>query len=256
MKKHLNVVGTIALVALGACTSVNYGDARAEETVNISYGSTDLQRIAAEMVESLNDSPQLAYMSHPGKGDDQRIIVYVGGVRNETSEHIQTEGITDSIRTALLKGGKFRFVAGDQGQDELAEQVRFQQGSGRVNPEMAKAFGKQLGADMVLYGNMRSIEKKRGRSLESGGVKTEDVYYQFVLNAVNIETGEIIWSEEAELRKTAKTGLFGRTILEPSSSLRQGPRWSWGRSTIRNLLRLDLGPMLGTSRVRLCATPS
>jgi hypothetical protein len=211
MKNHLNIACAVALSALAACSSVRYGDATAEETVNISYGSTDLQRIAAEMVESLNDSPQLAYLAHPGKTDDQRIIVYMGGVRNETSEHIQTDGITDSIRTALLKGGKFRFVASEQGQDELGDQVRFQQGSGRVNPEMAKAFGKQLGADMVLYGNMRSIEKKRGRSIESGGVKTEDVYYQFVLNAVNIETGEIIWSEDTELRKTAKTGLFGRT---------------------------------------------
>jgi penicillin-binding protein activator len=211
MKTIQTIAGVIALVAAAACSSVRYGDPDAVETVNIDWGSTDLQTFAQKMVQSLVDSPQLAYLAHPGKGDDQRIIVYMGGVRNDTSEHIDTQGITDSIRTSLLKSGRFRFVAGEQGQSELGEQVRFQQGSGRVNPEMAKEFGKQLGADMVIYGNLRSIEKTRGRSIESAGTKKEDVYYQFVLNAVNIETGEIIWSEEQDLRKTAKTGLFGRT---------------------------------------------
>ena len=50
---------------------------------------------------------------------------------------------------------------------------------------------------------------KKGRSLESGGTKYEDVYYQFILNAVDVETGEIIWANEKELTKAARTGLFG-----------------------------------------------
>src|SRR6185503_10916101 len=108
-----------------------------------------------------------------------------------------------------LQSGKFRFVADKVGQEELGDQIRFQQESGRVNPEMAKQFGKQLGADVVLYGTLMSIEKKKGRSLESGGAKTEDTYYQFVLNCVNLESGEIIWSDKDQIRKTGKTGLFG-----------------------------------------------
>jgi hypothetical protein len=87
--------------------------------------------------------------------------------------------------------------------------VRFQQGSGRVDPDQARAFGKQIGADMVLYGNLRSIEKGRRRSLESGGVKTEDVFYQFNLELTNIETGEVVWADQKDIRKTKKTGLFG-----------------------------------------------
>jgi len=78
-----------------------------------------------------------------------------------------------------------------------------------VNPEMAKQFGKQLGADVVIYGALRSIKKEKGRSLENAGVKTEDVYYQFVLNCENIETGELIWSDKGEIRKAQRTGLFG-----------------------------------------------
>lgn len=190
-----------------SCSSTSYKDAAAEETIDVDWGSTDLQTFSQHMVDSLLESPQLGYLQGPGKGDDLRIIAYMGGVENRTVEHIDTQGITDSIRTALL--GKFRFVAGDPGQNEIGEQVRFQQGSGRVDPQMAKAFGKQLGADVVIYGTLRSITKKTGRSLESLGTKTEDRYYQFVLNCVNIETGEIIWANEEELRKRQTVALFG-----------------------------------------------
>lgn len=198
-----------AFVIAAGCSTVRYGDPKSTETVNVDWGSTDLQTFSKKMVNSLLESPQLAYMKAPGKGDDLRTIAYMGGIQNKTSEHIDTEAVTDSIRTELLQSGKFRFVADKVGQDELGDQIRFQQESGRVNPEMAKQFGKQLGADVVIYGTLMSIEKKKGGSLESGGARTEDTYYQFVLNCVNLESGEIIWSDKDDIRKTAKTGLFG-----------------------------------------------
>ena len=201
----------LSLALLAGCSSVRYDDPGKTETLNIDYGSTDLQTLATGMVESLVAAPALNYMDNSGKGDDKRIIVYPGGIENRTSEHIDTQGIMDKIQTALLKTGKFRFVAAAQGQEEIGEQVRFQQGSGRVRADMAREFGKQLGADVVVYGTLRSIDKKKGSSIESGGTRTEDVYYQFVLQAVNIDTAEVIWQEEEELRKTARTGIFGRT---------------------------------------------
>lgn len=196
--------------ALVSCSSIRYDDPGRVETLTTDYGSTDLQTLSGEMVESLISSQALNYLDSSGKGDDKRIIVYTGGVENRTSEHIDTQGITDKIQTALLKSGKFRFVAEKAGQAEIGDQVRFQQESGRVREDMMRSFGKQLGADVILYGTLRSIDKKKGGSIESGGVRKEDVYYQFVLKCVNIDTAEILWQDEAELRKTARTGIFGR----------------------------------------------
>ncbi len=201
----------LLLLPLVACSSIGYDDPNRVETLTIDYGSTDLQSLSAEMVESLVAAPALNYLDNSGKGEDKRIIVYVGDVENRTSEHIDTQGITDKMQTALLKSGKFRFVAADQGQDEIGDQVRFQQGSGRVREDMMRSFGKQLGADVIVYGTLRSIDKKKGGSIESGGVRKQDVYYQFVLKCVNIDTAEILWIEEAELRKTGRTGIFGRS---------------------------------------------
>ena len=202
----------LALLALVAgCSSLSYDDPGRVETLTIDYGSTDLQTLSAEMVQSLVASPALNYLDNSGKSEDKRVILYMGDVENRTSEHIDTRGITDKMQTSLLKSGKFRFVAAGQGQEEIGEQVRFQQGSGRVRVDMMREFGKQLGADAILYGTLRSIDKKKGSSIESGGVRKQDVYYQFVLSCVNIDTAEILWQDEAELRKTERTGIFGRT---------------------------------------------
>jgi len=201
----------IPLSLITACSSVRYDDPGRVETLTIDYGSTDLQTLSAEMVESLISSQSLNYLENSGKGDDKRIIVYTGSVENRTSEHIDTQAITDKVQTALLKSGKFRFVADTTGQAEIGEQVRFQQETGRVREDMMRKFGKQLGADVILYGTLRSIEKGTGRSIESGGGKKEDVYYQFILKCVNIDTAEVLWQEESELRKTARTGIFGRS---------------------------------------------
>ncbi|MBI1380403.1 MAG: penicillin-binding protein activator LpoB [Planctomycetaceae bacterium] len=198
-----------ALCLAPACSSVKYDDPDRAETLTIDFGSTDLQTLANAMTNSFLQSPALQFLDQSGKGDDKRIIMYVGKVENRTSEHIDTQGITDSIRVKLLQSGRFRFTADDAGQDQIGDQVRFQQGSGRVDPAQARAFGKQIGADVIMYGTLRSIEKGRGRSIETGGTKKEDVYYQFVLNAVNIDTGEIMWADEKDIRKVERRGLFG-----------------------------------------------
>jgi hypothetical protein len=211
MAKQLRAIVLFFQATLTACSSIGYDDPGRVETLTIGYGSTDLQTLSAEMVESLISSQSLSYMDNLGKGDDKRVVVYFGGIENRTSEHIDTESITDKMQTALHKSGKFRFVASEAGQGEIEDQVRFQQDSRRVREDAMRAFGKQISADVILYGTLRSIDKRKGSSIESGGVRKEDVYYQFVLRCVNIDTAEILWQEEAELRKTSRTGIFGRT---------------------------------------------
>ena len=211
-RQSLLLQATLALaatVSLSACSTMGYKDPSREELVTIDWGSTDLQTVAGDMVISLEDAPGLAYMDNPGKDGDKRIIMFIGDVENRTSEHIDTAGITDKMQTQLFKTQKFRFVAGKQGQGQIDDQVRFQQ-SGTVREDMMRQYGKQLGADVLLYGSLRSIDKKKSASLESAGRTTRDKYYQFVLRLVNIDTAEVLWIDEVEIRKRSKTGVFGR----------------------------------------------
>ena len=140
-----------ASLSLSSCSTMGYKDPAREELVTIDFGSTDLQTLAGDMIDSLVEAPGLAYLDNPGKDGDKRVIMFIGDVENRTSEHIDTAGITDKIEAQLFKTQKFRFVAGKDGQGQIGDQVRFQQ-SGAVREDMMRQYGKQLGADTLLYG--------------------------------------------------------------------------------------------------------
>ena len=102
MKKLLLVsVMGLSISLLAGCANksvVSYGDANAIETTDINFGSTDLQKIADQMTESLIQSPVVGTMTA-----NKRPIVFVDVVKNKTSEHIDTESLTDSISIQLLR---------------------------------------------------------------------------------------------------------------------------------------------------------
>ena len=202
-----------ATLLLGSgCSSLGYGDPDATETVTIEFGSTDLQTFASTMAESLLASPNLSFMDTSAKGDDKRVIAVQGGIANETREHINTAQILREMNETIVNSGRMRLVAGaeNNGQDLIAERVRFDQDTGRVRADMAKEFGKQLGADVVIYGALSDIYKERGRSIESLGSKRKDLFYQFSMSAVNVETGVILWTKTTDIRKKETVSLFGR----------------------------------------------
>ncbi len=183
-------------VILGGCSSqVTYGDAQATETMTIDFGSTDLQRIAAEMVDSMMMSGAVAAMTR-----EQRPIVFVERIKNKTSEHIDTESITDTISTQMLSSGKFRFV--DMARIEsVRQQLNFQNNDELVNQSSAIQFGKMVGAQYMLYGNLSSIVKRAGRD--------KDVYYKMTMRLMDLESGLIEWADETEIRKAQSKSLFG-----------------------------------------------
>ena len=192
IRKAIPIIFLI-IVFLAGCGGmrVNYGDPEAVETVTVDYGSTDLQSIAERMVESLLVHPVL----------EGRPVVYVSRIRNKTSEHIDTEAITDKIKTAMLKSGKVRFTAVSEVNEEMIEQLKYQSESGMVDPRTRTAIGRQVGANLMLYGDIVSIVKSAGRK--------KDVYYKINLELADLTTGLIEWSEEKEIRKQAKKSLIG-----------------------------------------------
>ena len=196
--KNRNVIYVLlgAALLLNGCTQkVSYGDSQAVETTTVEFGSTDLQKIAVEMTDSMLSSKSVAMITK-----DKRPIVLVESIKNKTAEHIDTESITDSISTRLLNSGEFRFV--DMTRVEVVrEQLNFQNNDLLVNPETAIQFGKMVGAQYMLYGNLSSINKQNGG--------TQDVYYKMTMRLMDLETGLIEWADEAEIRKQQSKSLIG-----------------------------------------------
>lgn len=184
------------LLGLSACATVKYGDAQAVETVNTDFGSTDLHLIAAKMVDSLLASP----VTRESTASGRRPILFVETINNKTTEHIDTESVTDSISTKLLQSGKYRFVDMKK-LESVREQLHFQNSDELANPAAAIKFGQMVGAEYMIYGNMSSITKKDG--------STRDVYSKFTLKLMDLKTGLIEWQDEKEIRKVRSRGLFG-----------------------------------------------
>jgi len=186
------------VIALSGClgsSNVKYGDAGAVETTTTDFGSADLQQIANKMVDSLLSFPPIVQIT-----SKRRPVMFVEKIKNKTTEHIDTESVTDTISSRVLRSGKFRFVDMTK-VAAMQKQLEFQNDSGMVSEASSMKMGRQIGAEYMMYGNLSSIVKR------SGG--TKDVYYKFTLKVMHVETGIIEWSDEKEIRKTKKRATFG-----------------------------------------------
>ncbi len=192
----------IALLAVGflqtGCATPKslYQDPTAVEEVGTTFGSTDLQMIAEKMVDSLLSFPPIVQETAK-----RRPVMFIERIKNKTSQHIDTESITDTISTKILRSGKFRFVDMDR-INAVQEQIAFQKNSGMVSQESSLATGRQIGAEYMLYGNMSSIVKRNS--------DVKDVYYKFTLKLMHLESGILEWQDEKEIRKTQSRRTFGR----------------------------------------------
>ncbi|EKO3579237.1 penicillin-binding protein activator LpoB [Vibrio metschnikovii] len=195
MRKSVIALLGVAVLLGGCSNRVSYGDAQAVETVTVDFGSTDLQKIAAEMVDSMMMSGSVAAITR-----DARPIVFVERIKNKTSEHIDTESITDTVSTKMLNSGKFRFVDMDR-VEAVRKQLNFQNTDELVDQRSAIQFGQMVGAQYMLYGNLSSIVKSAGND--------KDVYYKMTMRLMDLRTGLIEWADETEIRKQQSRSLFG-----------------------------------------------
>lgn len=186
---HLSAI-VLSVAALAACSGpqVRYGDAKAVETVNANYGSTDLQMIAEAMTRSLLQSKAIS-------GSKDAPIVTLADVKNKTSEYIDTRVITDKIRTQLLKSGQVRFAVSVNEMQNQTEELKRQNQSGLYKNSTIAKTGNMQGAQYRIEGSIASIVKNTK--------DVKDVYYVFNLNLINNESGLIEWADEKEIRKTS-----------------------------------------------------
>ncbi len=190
------LVLSVALLGLSACSNkVSYEDAGDVETVTTGFGSTDLQQSSITLVDSLLTTDHIVKML-----EGKRPVLFIDGIKNKTSEHIDTESITDTISTKLINTGKFRFIDMTK-VESVKKQYDYQKNSGLVDQETSVKIGRQIGADYMLYGNISSIVKRNK--------KTKDVYFKTTLKLMDIETGIIEWQGEKEIRKQRNKTLLG-----------------------------------------------
>ena len=147
----------------------------------------DVRRTVEKMVDSmLADADLIA--SFGGK----RPVLDVTGIKNRSTMHLDTKSITDSIRTKLIRSRKFRFMDSSNAADDL-QFMNDQAMNGMTDPKKAVRAGRQSAAQMYLYGAVSEMRD------QTNGVT--DRYFKFTLNLKDLATGEIVWTDEQEIRK-------------------------------------------------------
>ena len=193
MKTFGNLFAAAAIAAMlaGCATTVEYGDATSSKPISTDFGSSDLQQIAATMVDSMLADEVLQEISAGGPP-----LLIVDKVKNKTMQHIDTESVTDSIRTKLIRSRKFSFQDRTT-EAALSEELAYQQ----VAAKDPVASGQQDAPSYMLTSNLSEIEQEQGR--------LKDVYYKFTMNLRDLKSGRVIWADEKEIRKQKTRSVFG-----------------------------------------------
>lgn len=182
------------------CTATTKSFDPNEDTVHYdaNYDFSDKKEIVAKLTDSLLTTT--LFNRESGKP-----IIVTYGIANETSEHINTGGISDDIRLSLIQAGEYRFVNRKQ-RDNTLKEADFQY-AGFVPPEQRIVEGRQLGANYILAGTLRSIEKKGPRQWRL--TKRKLVYYSLNLEMTNIQTGEVTWADAVEIARESSRPIIG-----------------------------------------------
>ena len=196
-KKTGLVACSLSVLLLSGCAgtssmsggAVSYGDSKAVETVTTDLGSTDIQMVAEKMTQSM--------IQHPVTQDviRKRQLLMASPVKNKTSEYFDTRMITDTILTQLQKNGVRYVIEGEDMQNQTDE-LRRQNQSGLYDKSKSVKVGKMQGAKYRIDGSVSSIVKKNA--------DMKDVYYKVNMRLIEIETGIVEWSDEKDIRKSAR----------------------------------------------------
>lgn len=148
------------------------------------WSESDMQKVVAELVASATNHPVVRNAKRPP-------IVMVTRLQNKTSEHIDTQSITDMFQVELMRNGSVQFVD-RAARDDIAEEYDYQ-ASGMVSRETQRGAGQQVGADLIMNGRVDSIVQQAGRD--------KTVFYKITMNMTNLSTGLIVWTDHKQIRK-------------------------------------------------------
>ena len=154
----------------------------------------DIRRTVEKMAESLiSDAGVLEATG--GK----RPVLDIEPMKNRSQMIVDMKSITDSVRTRLIRSRLFRFVDRSTAGADITimdEQAQL----GLTDSRKAIRPGKQSAAEMYLTGSLTDMVTHAGR--------VTDHYYKFTMILKDLRSGEIVWTDEQEIRKVAVRPTF------------------------------------------------
>lgn len=123
-------------------------------------------------------------------------LVAIWPIENRTTQHLDEQLLTilSSIETSLVHSGDVRVVARNQ-QEALIDEIR-RGSSSMYDRATAQRAGRQLGAQYFITGRITSVDEKLSN--------VRRLQYSLFLQALDVETGLVLWQNEATRSKQLK----------------------------------------------------
>jgi len=190
MKKILHLALFAALfVSVAACSHrVERVDPNKQIDLSGRWNETDAKLVSTEMIKDCLEKPWLQRFDQQYH---RKPVVVVGLVTNNTSEHIDEEVFIKEIEKAYINTGLVRVVQAGVQREKLREERADQQKFS--SEDTKKAWGKELGADYMLGGNMSSIQDQFK--------KERTIFYKVNLELTDLQTNEKVWLGDKEIKK-------------------------------------------------------
>lgn len=180
----------LAAALLGGCGGKQVTRVDPETTIDLSgrWNDADSRLVADEMIQTcLSD----AWLSRFQTASSDRPVVIVGVIRNKSLEHIPVDTFIKDIERAFIKDGRVRVVADSGDRTDIRAERESMQGN--VTAETLKKFGRELGADYVMMGQINQIvDQEEGDKV---------LFYQTDLELIDAESNEKVWIGDKKIKK-------------------------------------------------------
>jgi uncharacterized protein (TIGR02722 family) len=196
--RTLLVIGLCMVLGFGlSCQKKVVTRLESDEVTDLSgrWNDTDSRMVSETMVTDCLNHP---WLSEHMRDESKNPTVIVGIIRNKSSEHIAVNTFISDIERAFINSGLVDVVASATDRvelrDERADQTRY------ADEATVKQFGKELGADYMLNGDISTIIDQEK--------DTKVVYYQVDLTLTNIETNRKVWLGQEKIKKLVEKKRF------------------------------------------------
>lgn len=182
-----------SLVLLVSCQTrkVTRIDPSTEVDLSGRWNDVDSRKVADQMIFDLFNSN--SFKEYAG-GKNRKPVIIVGQIRNKTSEHIDADNFVKKIEVVILNSNFADVVESGEFRDKLRVERTEQQDY--ADASTVKQFGKELGADVMLFGDMTSeVDTYNNKRI---------VNYVTTLYLTDIETNRRIWYGQNEIKKYVK----------------------------------------------------
>jgi penicillin-binding protein activator len=181
-------VPLIVLLMTGCARTVSRIDPGQQIDLSGRWNDSDSRQVANKMITELLASEKYKdYAKTLGK----KPAIIVGLIKNKTSEHIDASNYIKKMELAIFNSGVADLVESDAFRDKIREERAQQQDF--ASPETVSQWGKETGANLMLFGEMTSetdvYNKKRV------------VNYVTTLFLTDMETNKRIWYGQEEIKK-------------------------------------------------------